>query len=97
MMVRQGDLVIVKVSRIPEDAIKRNNRVLAEGEATGHLHELDASEVYEKGGILYFRVSEGKTSIISHPEHRSLTFETGEYKVIRQREYEPKGWRRVRD
>lgn len=97
MMKRQGDLLIVKVGRIPKGAIKQDGLVLAEGEATGHLHELDLGEVYEKDGTLYFRVPEGKTVNLNHPEHKPLTFETGEYKVVRQREYTPKTPRYVRD
>jgi hypothetical protein len=96
-MKRQGDLLIVKVKGIPQDAVKRESRVLAEGEATGHMHELDTGEVYEKGGVLYFKVGEGQTSTLKHPEHGAVTFEAGEYKVIRQREYEPQGWRYVAD
>ena len=96
-MIRQGDILIVKVTGIPQDAVKHNNRILAEGEATGHMHELDSGEVYEKEGVLYFKVVQGKVSTLNHPEHKAVTFEPGEYKVIRQREYEPKGWRRVAD
>lgn len=91
-MKRQGDLLIVKVKKIPEDAAKRDNRVLAEGEATGHMHELDLGEVYEKDGTLYFKVPEGKTAALNHQEHKTVTFAPGEYKVIRQREYMPGSW-----
>ena len=79
-MKRQGDLLIVKVKGIPEDAVKAKSRVLAEGEATGHMHELDLGEVYEKDGTLYFRVPEGKTAALNHQEHNTVTFEPGEYK-----------------
>ena len=82
-MKRQGDLLIVKVKKIPEGAVIKNNRVLAEGEATGHLHELDSGEVYEVGDTLYFRVEAGKTATLNHPEHKAVTFEEGEYKLIR--------------
>ena len=97
MMVRQGDLLIVKIGKIPQDAKKRDTLVLAEGEATGHLHELDTGEVYGKGMNLYFRVSQDSIATLIHPEHKPLAFDPGEYKVIRQREYEPAGWRRVTD
>jgi hypothetical protein len=97
MMVRQGDLLIVKVGSIPEKAIKKAGRVLAEGEATGHLHELDNGVVYEHKGTLFFRVSETSTATLTHQEHGPVTFKAGEYKVIRQREYEPNGWRQVAD
>lgn len=96
-MWRQGDLLIVKVKMVPQGASKQNNRILAEGEATGHMHELDTGEVYEKDGVLYFKVGDGKTATLKHPEHKAIAFEPGEYKVIRQREYEPEGWRRVAD
>ncbi len=96
-MKRQGDLLIVKINKIPEDAKKKKSKVLAEGEVTGHLHELDSGEVYEKDGILYFKVLEGNSTRLIHQEHKAINFDPGEYKVIRQREYEPRGWRRVRD
>ena len=97
MMKRQGDLLIIKVDKIPEGTVKQKSRILAEGEATGHMHELDLGEVYEKEGVLYFSVETGSISTLNHPEHKAIEFEPGEYKVIRQREYEPEGWRRVRD
>ena len=97
MMKRQGDLLIIKINGIPQDSKPRKSRVLAEGEIVGHLHELDLGEVYEKTGVLYFRVPEGKAATLNHPEHGAMTFETGTYEVRRQREYEPKGWRYVAD
>jgi hypothetical protein len=93
MMVRQGDLLIVKVSGIPEKAVKKDDRVLAEGEVTGHLHKLDSGEVYEYKGMLFFRVEKDKTATLEHPEHKAVTFKEGEYKLIRQREYVPGEWR----
>ena len=45
MMKRQGDLLIVKVSKIPDGVVKKTSLVLAEGEATGHMHKLDCGEV----------------------------------------------------
>jgi len=95
-MKRQGDLLIVKVKGIPEDVVKQKNRVLAEGEITGHMHELDSGEVYEKNGTLYFEVAKNQTSVLKHQEHGVLNFEPGTYKVIRQREYEPNNWKRSR-
>lgn len=97
MIVRQGDLLIVQVDDLPEGCAKHNHRVLAEGEATGHMHELDSGELYEKEGTLFFRVPEDQKTILKHQEHGPITFEPGVYKVIRQREYEPRGWRRVND
>lgn len=97
MMKRQGDLLIIKVKGIPQDSKRRKNRILAEGEATGHMHELDKGDVYEKDGILYFTVEPKEPATLNHPEHKAITFEPGDYKVIRQREYEPRSWRYVSD
>ncbi len=96
-MKRHGDLLIVKVDELPEGACAYPSRVLAEGEATGHKHELDRGDVYEQDGTLYFKVDDGHVSTLSHQEHHALSFETGIYKVIRQREYTPDGWRNVAD
>ena len=96
-MQRQGDLLIIKVDQLPEAILKKNHRILAEGEATGHLHELDGGQVYEKKGIMYFKVGADEKIALNHPEHKTITFDTGIYKVIRQREYEPKGLRYVED
>jgi len=98
-MKRQGDLLIIRVKKIPQGVIKQNNRVLAEGEVTGHFHELDKGDVYEKGGVLYFKIDSDNPANLNHPEHKTIRFEPGEYKVIRQREYVPQniGWRNVSD
>ena len=95
-MIRQGDLLIVKIKKMPEEAVKQNHRILAEGEATGHMHELDSGTLYESNGTLYFSVSD-KPATLNHPEHNAVVLKPGEYKVIRQREYEPSGWRKVSD
>jgi len=101
MIKRQGDVLVLRVKEVPEGAIKKDNLILAEGEATGHLHELNTGELYEKDGTLYFKVSEDTVASLVHPEHNTVTFEPGIYKVVHQREYEPsnwkKPWRRVSD
>jgi len=95
-MKRQGDLLIVPVKKIPENVVKNNGLVLAEGEATGHKHELDSGELFESHGTLYFDI---KSSIatLKHEEHGTVTFEPGQYKVIKQREYVTGAWRDVKD
>ena len=62
--VRHGDLLIVRVDSIPEGATKRKGKTLAEGEATGHAHTLEAGgQLYERDGRLYFRASK-KTAVV---------------------------------
>jgi len=98
-MQRQGDLLIVEVDMIPESAKPVDHQVLAEGEATGHFHRLNLGQVYEQEGTLFFRIDSAHVATLSHEEHGTVEFPGGNYKVIRQREYQPKGLRprRVRD
>ncbi|MDP2646545.1 MAG: hypothetical protein Q8P24_16520 [Desulfobacterales bacterium] len=97
-MKRQGDLLLMEIPHIPFNATRLKHRVLAEGEVTGHFHELDGGIVYEVDGRLYFRVEPDEKVILMHPEHGYLTFEPGCYSVKLQREYIPAGPpRRVAD
>ena len=96
-MKRQGDLLIIAVASLPEGIKPKDNRILAEGEITGHLHELDGGDVFTRNSELYFMVTEGSEVILTHPEHHPLIFAPGTYEVIRQREYRPQGWRHVSD
>ena len=96
MQKRQGDLLIIDVKSLPQKVRLLSGRVLAEGEATGHKHQLDVGMLFETpNGKLFF--STKKTATLKHEEHASLTFLPGVYEVRRQREYEPDGWREVAD
>jgi hypothetical protein len=96
MQKRQGDLLIIKIDRLPEDAVPARTLVLAEGEATGHAHRLTRGQVFTTpGGGLYFESGEEMT--LGHEEHGPLNFQPGVYEVRRQREYSPKGSREVLD
>ena len=98
-MYQQGDVLLFSFDEIPVGKKKASNH-LAEGEATGHMHELDSGQLYEKNGILYFKVATGESTTLGHPEHKPVTFAPGNYEVTRQREYTPDNWKRkvyVRD
>lgn len=91
-MWRQGDLLIKKVSIIPENAKMKKDRILAEGEATGHKHLLTGGSVYEAPfGALFFLIPENTSARLVHEEHAEITFTPGSYEVVRQREYDPFG------
>jgi hypothetical protein len=100
---RQGDVLFKQVKSIPDG--KRRRRAsghILEGEATGHIHrvaeaDLDKADVLEIGEGLYLNVSaEGGISIV-HQEHRAIELPTGNYEVVRQREYSPEAIRDVAD
>lgn len=102
---RQGDVLLVEVDRIPDDAMAqpRSGRiVLAEGEATGHahaIHERDARTFTHEGER--FLLTRSKAQLV-HEEHGPIDVPAGAWRIVVQREYEPSPdsevrWRRVVD
>ena len=89
VQIRQGDVWIEYCDTIPTEALKvrptERGYVLAEGEATGHAHTIEATpdvELYELNGVLYCRVR-GET-VVHHEEHAPVTLAPGAYRVRRQ-------------
>lgn len=99
-LYRQGDVLIKRLNKKPRGQRKiRPDGVLAEGETTGHMHRVESptkAEVYEIDGKLMLSTAKGVRII--HEEHDPVTLPAGDYQVIRQREFTPKGRaRRVTD
>jgi len=83
-MYRQGDLVVVEVRKVLGK--KLDHLVLAEGEVTGHKHEIVGNaELFEHDGTLYLKVNE--MAELTHQEHGTILLPEGGYRVKRQREY----------
>jgi hypothetical protein len=94
---RQGDLLFVEVNQLPRTARRVEHRVIAEGETTGHMHQvLDETAVLYEDGNVKFLEALGDASVV-HEEHGTLVLPKGLYRVIRQREYSPDRVRKVRD
>jgi len=105
-LIRQGDVMFVKISRLPEGArTKRANGTVAYGEATGHHHsilaeDLEKAEVLEIGDGLFVSVSASGVhlgAMFTHQEHGPVTLGPGFYRVVIQREYSPTAIRNVID
>ena len=89
MLWRQGDVLIESATEIPAHAQPQPGRVLYEGEATGHKHQVDAeadTELFMLGPSLYLRVKSPQATIV-HDEHGPITLTTGVYRLWQQREY----------
>ncbi len=86
MKYRQGELLIEKADGIKGK--KLSHRIIAEGEATGHKHEVitGEAELYEDGGTLYLKVLSNEAELI-HPDHNTVVLPKGDYKITTQREY----------
>ena len=95
---RQGDVLLIKV----DDALELNTEtcssVLAEGEVSGHKHEIINGTVHSRrwySDPKYVR-STGKTTLV-HPEHGHIKINKGLYEVRIQREYSELSNRYVAD
>jgi hypothetical protein len=100
---RQGDVLIEKISKTVRKTSKQKRLhriVLAEGEATGHAHVLNASPTdpadwWKEGDEQFANLS--SPAIVVHEEHSSIKMEEGTYRITRQREYSPEEIRNVAD
>ncbi|MFX1388953.1 MAG: hypothetical protein ACFE9Z_02690 [Promethearchaeota archaeon] len=84
---RQGDILFKKIDNLPTQLKEKSDNIVAEGEETGHSHQLVNGALFEliNSDSLYIK-SEKNTKII-HQEHLPIKLEPGNYEVIRQREY----------
>lgn len=103
-MKRQGDILLVPVAKLPDGLTEvpreSGKIILAEGEATGHLHAIEAPEATFLAKDLgspedrYLVIEEAEAITaeaagveLIHPEHDTVVLEPGAYEVRRQREY----------
>ena len=100
-MIRQGDVLLVKCNELPGGLKKirpvNGRLVLAEGEATGHAHTIDAACATLFGVDESMMVVVDKPATLDHQEHGSIEIAPGQYWVIRQYEYTPQAVQRVAD
>jgi len=88
---RQGELLIKRMNKkevLASNTLKKlNHRVLAEGEATGHKHELTTGTLYNTswGNKLFIELD--TPAELKHPEHNTLDISRGFFEVITQREF----------
>lgn len=103
---RQGDVLLIPVKTIPEDAkpqpLQNGKVILAFGEVTGHHHRfefMDTSEnarlFYAADGSRYLEVT--APAELLHEEHATVAVPVGKYALPSQVEYTPAELRRVAD
>lgn len=95
---RHGDVVVKVAKSMPTKAKALKHLVLAEGEVTGHKHQITEGEatLYEHEGTLWLQVT-SEAAMLTHEEHKPICLPHGIYEIGIQREYEPDGWRNVQD
>lgn len=82
---RQGDVILIPIDKVPERAKELSHRVVAEGEATGHAHRLEAGALFSFDDKMYACLQDELTTL-SHEEHREIKLPAGNYEIIIQRE-----------
>lgn len=103
----QGELFITRIDELPPNVTKVDTvegHVIVGHSETGHHHVMTADrttmyrlpeEIYE----CFLVVSEPDklTHMRAFDTHEPISFQPGIYRVRRQREYTPEGWRRAAD
>ena len=90
ILLQQGDVLIKKLLKLPENLKLKNNNIVAVGEVTGHYHEVIGSNVetfYDEFGNLFLNVN-CDDAIISHQEHKHFNIPLGIYEIGIVREYD---------
>jgi len=106
----QGDLYLQRVDAVPEGFVATKpveNRYVVAHSETGHHHVVEAEpevNYYTDPGepmVAYLEVKKIVGAALEHcrgfDTHKTLRIPQGIFKLSRQREYTPQGWRRVQD
>lgn len=103
----QGDLYIKRVDALPEglnQAPIKNGQYIAAHSETGHNHVLAADQcvMYDADEFVsYLEVPENNVVVLRHlrsfDTHGPIEIGPGKYRLTRQREYTPEGYRRAAD
>jgi len=87
---QQGDVLFIPRNDIPKDVVVKTDKIVAEGEATGHMHEViddDATVFVDKDGSIFLSAPKGAS--VTHQEHHQINIPAGEYDIKIVREYDP--------
>ncbi|MHB1275790.1 MAG: hypothetical protein ACYCXQ_00850 [Candidatus Humimicrobiaceae bacterium] len=87
---RHGDIYLKRIEDIPKGLNVKNITVLAEGEATGHLHQfMSPVKAYTKTEDIDARFLEIMSDVdLTHPEHNTIAIAPGKYEVHREQEFD---------
>lgn len=88
--MRQGDVLLTRVSELPKDAVPAKGLTVAYGEATGHHHTFTNGRRFTRGTD-QFVVVEQSESVLEHQEHDALCCERGVWLVESQRQKSASG------
>ena len=92
--IRQGDLYLERIAKLPNNVVATTNRQLATGETQGSRHvATGAVEIYNldkkdaANPLAGPVISAQQTWTLTHPEHGHFTLPAGCYRTVYQRDY----------
>lgn len=95
-MYRQGDILIIP--RNPyHTTTSYGGTVVAEGELTGHRHQIIGGFVDRVSEPFSMLVVEAEIGRLVHEEHNTIELPRGYYEIVRQREFDGLNDRQVWD
>lgn len=85
---RHGDNFLKRIEQLPDGVVKKEGKIIAYGEITGHTHrfENDGVDLYGLGEKQYLTVA--VPSPLIHEEHHEIIIEPGIYEIIPEREFD---------
>lgn len=101
----QGDLNIFSVEEIPQGLAEKpatdGSHILAHSE-TGHHHVIEGNtvRVFEQNEFISYLEVEKPSNVVhlrSFDTHETIGLPPGKYRISRQREYTPEGYRLAAD
>lgn len=85
---QQGDVLIKKIDGEIKGK-KLNHLTLAEGEVTGHSHQIKngGAELYLLNGVMFLKVLTDNVTLL-HEEHNPVEIKKGNYQISIVKEYD---------
>lgn len=102
LAIRQGDILFLKIEKVPRNCEKLNTKLIKEGEVSGHCHKINYGNatLYKPSGkssdnfhlpaeqlIGYLEVTD--LAVIGHEEHKPIHLLEGAYAIVQQRTFNP--------
>lgn len=103
----QGDILIQRIDKLPDGVVPvapENGKVIVTHSETGHHHvmTMERTKAYRRpDSIMDIFLAVEQDDVLEHMRpndtHESILFKPNFYRIRRQREYVPEGFRRVED
>ncbi len=103
----QGDILIQRIDKLPDGVVPvapENGKVIVTHSETGHHHvmTMERTKAYRLPDsimdiFLAVEQDDVLTHLRTHDTHEDILFRPNFYRIRRQREYVPEGFRRVED